>query len=78
MPFVAKIVEKSLAKLQSDWRPLLDAAHGQQHEIVSLVRSFQVLMARAAVGKKLEPVLGAFSIAPGRMTAEKANELANF
>ena len=78
MPFVAEIVEKSRAQLQSDWRPLLSTAHGQQHEIVCLVRRFQVLMAKAALGKKRGPVLGACSIVPGKMTVEKANELARY
>ena len=78
-PLVAEILEQTLAKMEKDWRPILTNAHGpQNHEVAFLVRAFQLLMARAALGKKLDPVLGPCTVLTGKLTVEKANELAGF
>ena len=48
------------------------------HDAKRMVRALQNLLARAALGKKLDPVLGACAVVPGKMTAEKLNELLGF
>ena len=78
-PLVAEILEQTLAKMEKDWRPILTNAHGHQnHEVAFLVRAFQLLMARAALRKTFDPVFGPCTVLTGKLTVEKANELACF
>ena len=52
-PFVPEIMEKTLDRLQSEWRPIMEQHTSQGHlEVMTLVRALQVLVVRAALGKK--------------------------
>ena len=52
-PFVLEIMEKTLDRLQSEWRPILEKHTSPGHwEVMTLVRALQVLVGRAALGKQ--------------------------
>ena len=52
-PFVPEIMEKTLDRLQTEWRPILEKHAGQgDWDVMTLVRSLQVLVVRAALGEK--------------------------
>ena len=53
-PFVSDIMEKTLDRLQSEWRPIMEKHTSQGHwDVMTLVRALQVLVVRAALGKNL-------------------------
>ena len=82
-PFVAEMVEKTLDKLHFEWEPMIAEHKGRDgqvpaHDVKRMVTALQKLLARAALGKKLDPVLGACAVVPGKLTAQKLNELLGF
>ena len=75
-PFVTDMVEKTLDRLHLEWLPMM--AKYRPHDVMGLVKALQVLLVRAALGKKLDALLGPCAVVPGKLTAEKLNELLGF
>ena len=47
-------MEKTLDRLQSEWRPIMEKHTSQGHwDVMTSVRALQVLVVRAALGKNL-------------------------
>ena len=78
-PFVAELMERTLERLQMQWRPMMEQHTSKCNwQVMTSVRALQILVVRVALGKKLDPVLGPCAVVPGKLTAEKMNELLGF
>ena len=78
-PFVAELMERTLERLQMQWRPMIEQHTSKCNwQVMTSVRALQILVVRVALGKKLDPVLGTCAVVPGKLTAEKMNELLGF
>ena len=78
-PFVPELMERTLERLQMQWRPMMEQhASKCTWQVMTSVRALQILVVRVALGKKLDPVLGTCAVVPGKLTAEKMNELLGF